>query len=1013
MKKLIFTNLLFLFTLVVNAQESAPYNGVKDNYEPVYAFKNATIYVDAQTKIENATLVIQGGKILQVGKAIIIKKGAIIKDCKGLTIYPSFIDSYSSYGIKSSARKKWSPRPQISSSKKGAYYWNEAVKPESQASQEYTFDEKERQNLMKAGFGLVNSHIEDGVVRGTSIITSLTSDVKKGTIKNNATQHFSLKKGTSRQSYPSSQMGSIALLKQFYADATWYADSDKSDNLSLDAHNQNNALPSVFETTDKLEIMRVDKIGDALNIQYIFKGSGNEYQRLDAIKATNAPLIIPINFPKGIKINDPYDIDHIPLSELKHWELAPSNLKFLSDSDIQFAITSSDLKDKKAFLPNLRKAIKAGLSIENAINALTIYPATLLGIQKNFGKLKEGMSANFIITSKNLFHDNDSKILENWTLGVKNEIEAVDVDELTGSYDLMFNQKTYPLNIKKTGKTYRGSIEYITEIKDSILLTTKIDTIKAPVTIQSTRKQISLSFIMKNNLEQGIVYLGGTFEPKFGIMDGDGIDSKGQVLIWSGVKSGSTKSKKKGSNPYELDTLSMDQIWYPNMAYGFDSIPEAATYIIRNATIWSNEASGIMKNADLMIQDGKITKVGTISGSIPKNTVIIDAKGKHVTSGIIDEHSHIAISKGVNESGQSVTAEVSIGDVVNSYDIDIYRQLAGGVTTSQLLHGSANPIGGQAALIKLKWGSEPADLLYPNAPKFIKFALGENVKQTNWGDFNTVRFPQTRMGVEQVFYHSFKKAKAYAENKKAYEELSDKKKLKQIKPLVDYELEVLNEILDSKRFVTCHSYIQSEINMLMKVADSMGFTLNTFTHILEGYKVADKMKAHGAGGSTFADWWAYKFEVNDAIPYNATILNDLGIVTAINSDDAEMARRLNQEAGKIVKYGQTSQEDAWKMVTLNPAKLLHIDDKVGSIKVGKDADIVIWSDNPLSINAITEKTFVDGVLLFDIDQQQELIKRNQLEKSRILLKMSSDKGQKKEFKPKKKGHYHCDTIEQL
>jgi imidazolonepropionase-like amidohydrolase len=329
------------------------------------------------------------------------------------------------------------------------------------------------------------------------------------------------------------------------------------------------------------------------------------------------------------------------------------------------------------------------------------------------------------------------------------------------------------------------------------------------------------------------------------------------------------------------------------------------------------------------------------------------------------------------------------------------------------LHGSANPIGGQAALIKLKWGSEPADLLYPNAPKFIKFALGENVKQTNWGDFNTVRFPQTRMGVEQVFYHSFKKAKAYAENKKAYEELSDKKKLKQVKPLVDYELEVLNEILDSKRFVTCHSYIQSEINMLMKVADSMEFTLNTFTHILEGYKVADKMKAHGAGGSTFADWWAYKFEVNDAIPYNATILNDLGIVTAINSDDAEMARRLNQEAGKIVKYGQTSQEDAWKMVTLNPAKLLHIDDKVGSIKVGKDADIVIWSDNPLSINAITEKTFVDGVLLFDIDQQQELIKRNQLEKSRILLKMSSDKGQKKEFKPKKKGHYHCDTIEQL
>ena len=328
--------------------------------------------------------------------------------------------------------------------------------------------------------------------------------------------------------------------------------------------------------------------------------------------------------------------------------------------------------------------------------------------------------------------------------------------------------------------------------------------------------------------------------------------------------------------------------------------------------------------------------------------------------------------------------------------------------------GSANPIGGQSAIIKLKWGSSPEEMKIDGAPKFIKFALGENVKQTNWGDFNTVRFPQTRMGVEQVYYDAFERARKYKEEHDVYNKLGEKAKRKVIKPAVDFELEVLNEILNSERFITCHSYIQSEINMLMKVADSRGFTLNTFTHILEGYKVADKMKEHGAGGSTFSDWWAYKYEVNDAIPYNASMLNAMGIVTAINSDDAEMARRLNQEAGKAVKYGNTSQEDAWKMVTLNPAKLLHLDDRIGSIKKGKDADIVIWSDNPLSINAKTEKTFVEGVLLFDIEKQDELIERNRVEKARILTKMKNSKlgtsAKKKEFKKKKKAHYHCDTL---
>jgi imidazolonepropionase-like amidohydrolase len=392
----------------------------------------------------------------------------------------------------------------------------------------------------------------------------------------------------------------------------------------------------------------------------------------------------------------------------------------------------------------------------------------------------------------------------------------------------------------------------------------------------------------------------------------------------------------------------------------------------------------------------------------------MDATGLHLTPGIIDEHSHIAISGGVNESGQAVSAEVSIADVINSDNIHIYRQLAGGVTSAQLLHGSANPIGGQSGLIKFRWGSTPEEMKIKTKDGFIKFALGENVKQSNWGDKFTVRYPQTRMGVEQVFYDSFFRAKAYLEAWEAYHSLSKKEKAKATKPRKDLELETLAEILNSERFISCHSYSQSEINMLMHVADSMGFTINTFTHILEGYKVADKMKDHGVGASTFSDWWAYKFEVNDAIPYNGAILNEMGVVTAYNSDDAEMARRLNQEAAKAVKYGGVSEEDALKMVTLNPAILLHLDKRMGSIKVGKDADLVLWTDNPLSVYAKVKQTFVDGICLYD--SKRDLLLRDVIkkERARLVQKMIKEKGSGgKTQKPAKMQEelYKCGSIQ--
>jgi imidazolonepropionase-like amidohydrolase len=400
----------------------------------------------------------------------------------------------------------------------------------------------------------------------------------------------------------------------------------------------------------------------------------------------------------------------------------------------------------------------------------------------------------------------------------------------------------------------------------------------------------------------------------------------------------------------------------------------------------------------VLIENGKISKVGK-NLTAPKGAEVVDATGKHLASGIIDEHSHISIGGGVNEAGESSSAEVRIGDVVRDDDVNLYRQLAGGVVACQLLHGSANAIGGQSALIKYRWGHAPEKLKIEGADGFIKFALGENVKQSNWGDNETIRFPQTRMGVEQVYVDFFSRAKAYAQDPNARKDL---------------ELDALAEILNKKRFITCHSYVQSEINMLMKVAEDFNFRINTFTHILEGYKVADIMKAHGCGASTFSDWWAYKYEVAEAIPYNAALMNEVGVLTAINSDDAEMGRRLNQEAAKAVKYGGVPEEIAWKMVTLNPAKLLHLDSKTGSIKAGKDADVVLWSDNPLSIYAKPLQTYVDGVKYFDIEEDARMREEIAAEKARIINLMLQEKRKGMPTQPmqiKIEKEYHCEDIE--
>ena len=640
------------------------------------------------------------------------------------------------------------------------------------------------------------------------------------------------------------------------------------------------------------------------------------------------------------------------------------------------------------------------LTIEQALNALTMTPAVSVGVDKQIGSLESGKSASFMIYDEDPFEKNGN-VIESWSMGKRMVFERPNDTKITGEYAITIADHQFKIEITGTPKELKGTVELKSSVEGKLKDTT------AKAFIEFSDNDITIQFNVNQKELKGSVNLRGKVNTKFGVFEGDGFLPNGDWAKWTAVRS---RKKKSSEKKKDLDLIidTSNYAWLPNMSYGFESLPETETIVIKNATIWTNEDEGIIQNGIIVITDGKISFVGDKNTRI--NTPIarvIDAEGKHVTSGIIDEHSHIAISKGVNEGGQAISAEVSIEHVVNPDDINIYRQLSGGVTAAQLLHGSANPIGGQSALIKLKWGHSAEDMLIDDAPKFIKFALGENVKQSNWG-VNSGRFPQTRMGVEQIYYDGFIRAMDYADEWKSFKTGKNTSM-----PRKDLELEVLNEVMNSDRFISCHSYVQSEINMLIHVADSMGFKINTFTHILEGYKVADKMKAHGAGGSTFSDWWAYKYEVNDAIPYNASIMHEQGIVVAINSDDAEMGRRLNQEAAKSVKYGGISEEDAWKLVTLNPAKLLHLDHRMGSIKVGKDADIVIWSHNPLSVMAKVNYTIIDGIVLFDHEKDIELRTRNLAERGRIISKMLANNNTgapRRTFFKKKKGHYHCDTI---
>jgi imidazolonepropionase-like amidohydrolase len=993
-------NLFFFFATFVSVQllaQFGPENGVKASAPKFVLIQHATIMVQPGQTLTDADLLLQNGKIIQVGKNL-RQDGAVALDYTGKVLVPSFIDMYSSVGLDPVTFKNNGWRPQLESNKEGAYYWNEAVHPELAAAAAYKSTENNSDQLQQSGFGFALTHHMDGIVRGSAAFVALgQTEVDKQLLAPKAAQVLSFSKGGSNQTYPSSQMGSIALLRQALYDLDYYSKNKAilPYSVSLSEWESQRNLPIVFKTEDKWEILRAQKIANEFKTNFLYIGSGNEYAIANELKSKGIQLVLPLVFPEAYEVNDPYLAREIPLSDLKHWETAPSNAMLLKKEGLDIAFTSFGLKNADQFWTALRKVISRGLSPTDAMAALTTVPANWMGLSAQVGTLETGKWASFSVFSADPFAF-EAQLLETWSLGEARYWKSATSVQLLGTYSLRIAEENYELVVTGTSEKPQGKV----------VLKTASDTLSTKATIQLKQQDISIQFLSLTTPNTQLIQLHAKVLKNGLVLEGEGTDAKGAWFHWSAIQQQTTPLT--APTAIKPDTTLYGQVWFPNMAFGATEKAANQIYIFKNATVWTNEKEGVIKGADVLVEGGKIKQVSRQNMATPAGARVIDATGLHLTSGIIDEHSHIAISRGVNEGGQAISAEVSIADVVNPDDIDIYRQLAGGVTAAQLLHGSANPIGGQSALIKLKWGVNPDQMLIANAPKFIKCALGENVKQANWGDFNTVRFPQTRMGVEQVFYDGFYRAKAYQKEWDAFKAGQTK-----VAPRVDLELEVLAEILRSKCFITCHSYIQSEINMLMHVADSMGFRINTFTHILEGYKVADKMQKHGVAGSTFSDWWAYKFEVNDAIPYNAALMTKQGVLVCINSDDAEMGRRLNQEAAKTVKYGGLSEEQAWKLVTLNPAKALHLDDQMGSVSAGKAADLVLWTANPLSIEARVSLTMVDGVVYYEEKQQAQKQLQIEQERTRILSLMlaANERGEATKTPQKKaKKHYHCDTL---
>ena len=859
----------------------------------VHALIGGRVVINPSNSLENATVILRDGIIEAVGRDVKPPSDARIWNASNSVIYAGFIDPYLSItgtnapvatthvdpiggltsgvnflGVESQEKVRLQP---------GAGYEVTSVTPQARVATGYTPYAKTLETLRELGFTAGNVVPNKGILRGSSAFVNLSdAPPNEAILRADTHQHIAFE---SQEVYPKSLMGTIAVVRQTFADARHYV-LDQADyrakptarkrpdlNPALDALAPvlNRQTTVVFEPGSVLMGDRAGQLARELGLNFAVVGRGHEWRRPDLMKAVNAPFIMPLNLPSAPKLPDEDDWLDVSLDQLRHWDWAAENAAMLRQQGLEVALTTHALGDRKVFRKNLRLAIDRGLSERDALAALTTVPAKLCGVADRLGTIEKGKIANLTVVEGAGYFDAEAKVKQVWIDGVVFE-----------------TQPPKPAIVKAIPAK---PAEPKAEAKD----TKKAD---------AEKKKAELTALQKQRLAQP-----------------------------------------------------------PNASRGPLAAPKSV--LIRNATVWTCGPQGTLTNASVLIVGGKVQQVGYFKAQLSADTLVIDAAGQHLTPGLIDCHSHTAILGGVNEGSLPSTAMVRIADVVNSETENLYQQLAGGLTMANLLHGSANPIGGQNSVIKLRFGAGPEGLKFTNAPGGIKFALGENVKQSNWGEKNTTRFPQSRMGVPTFYVNRFTAARQYLDDWADYTRKGG------VPPRTNLELEALGEILNGTRRIHCHSYRGDEIIAFLRVCESFGVRVATLQHVLEGYKVADEIARHGAGGSCFTDWWGFKFEVFDAIPYAGSLMHARGVNVSFNSDSSELARRMYLEAAKAVKYGGTSETEALKFVTLNPAKQLGVDQWVGSLEPGKDADFALWSKSPLAYDTVCEQTWIEGRKYFD------------------------------------------------
>ncbi len=928
--------------------------GLRENTPEVFAIINASITVAPGEVLNNAVMVVRDGYIEAIGANADIPADASIIDMHGKNIYPGFIDAYSHYGIPSPGNNE------------GHHHWNPHIRSHISSASEFATDAEEAARLRSQGFVLAHTLPPHGLLSGSGSVVSLgEKEARYQIIKPDISQHMTFRISSEFESnYPTSLMGAVALMRQTMLDSEWYdaareafdsgAITERPEkNLSLRqlAQARKGHVPFVAAVEDENWFFRAAELAGEFELNLWIRGSGKEYRRLNALRGVDVPVILPLNFPEAPDVKTPEQSVNVSLEELRHWYLAPENPAKVIEAGLTTVFTSYGSDND--FLKNLRLAVRRGLPEEDALAAITLTPAELLGVEKQYGSLQTGKRASFVVSDGGLF-EHDSAIREVWVEGIRFP-KGPQEDLPTGKWMVQSPGFIDGAEIRIEGNQRRLRGEISQNDMSADLLNVSWD-----------QSRLSMAFAGDSLGNTGHFRLSAHVSDDR--MIGVGSGSEDAFISWKATRT--SHPEERVTEPEVIPELEIPRR-YPSMEYGMSEIPEQPAHVVvRGATLWTQGPEGILENADMLISDGVIAEIGHDIDA-PRRAIEIDAGGKHVTPGLIDPHIHTSIAGGVNETGDAITSETRITDVMHADNVWIYRLLAGGITSASLLHGSANPIGGQNAVIKPRWGQLPGDLLIEDAAPGLKFALGENVKRMR------ERYPGSRQGVEQIIKDAFEAALAYGVRWERWENSGEG-----VPPRRDLQLEAILEVLTGERKAHVHAYRQDEMLMMMRLAEQYGFTVGSFEHTLEGYKIADELREHGAGAVVWTDWSSFKVEAYDGILYNARLLNEAGVLTSLHSDNTQLATRMNWEAAKIMMTGM-DEEDALDLITLRPAKILGIDHRVGSLEAGKDADFVIWNGHPMSTFTVALQTWVDGRKYFD--REQDKIHREQVRSERALI----------------------------